>query len=201
VSQEQQGAESADKLMEAALAGESRAFDLLFAEVRPYLQAVAARLLAGRMSDRVDSSDAVQQTMLAAADSIAQFRGRTTAEWRAWVVAILRNEVHNLLRYWHQECRDINREQLAITEPNAGFTPASDASTPSERVSRREGAFELMAAIKRLNPSYREIIELRHFEGLPYKDIAVRMNRSDQAARQLWFRALGQLRKELEEAV
>ena len=201
VSQTTKEVPSPDSLMEAALAGDSHAFELLFQEVRPYLKVVAARLLAGRMSERLDSSDAVQQTMLAVANNFAQFRGQTTAEWQSWVVAILRNEVRNLLRYWHQECRDIDREQFANVESNAGFVPIRDDSTPSERVSRREGAVELMVAIKRLQPHYRKIIELRHFEGLPYKEIAVRMDRSEQSARQLWLRSLGQLRKELEKTL
>ena len=121
------------------------------------------------------------------------------AEWQAWLVAILRNEIRNLLRYWHQECRDVDREQRAPAQSSGGFVLTRDNSTPSIRASRREQAFQLMAAIKRLKPHYRQIIELRHFNALPYKEIAVRMDRTEDSARQLWFRALGQLREEMGE--
>jgi RNA polymerase sigma-70 factor (ECF subfamily) len=55
----------------------------------------------------------------------------------------------------------------------------------------------LADALAVLPPDYRDVIVLRHVEGLPFEIVAQRMNRSAGAVRMLWLRALRSLRQTL----
>jgi RNA polymerase sigma-70 factor, ECF subfamily len=56
------------------------------------------------------------------------------------------------------------------------------------------------AALGQLPEAYREVIILRHLEGLGFPDVARRLSRSLDSVKNLWARALGQLRRSLGEA-
>ena len=48
----------------------------------------------------------------------------------------------------------------------------------------------LADALAELPDDYRQVILLRHIEGLPFEDVAQRMDRRRGAVRMLWLRAL-----------
>ena len=53
-------------------------------------------------------------------------------------------------------------------------------------------------ALQQLPQDYREVIVLRQLEELPFAEVARHMQRSAEAARKLWIRALAALRRALE---
>ena len=59
---------------------------------------------------------------------------------------------------------------------------------------------EALDELDRLNPRHRQVIELRFFGGLTPGEIAELMSRREGTIRALQFRALGALRRHLEEA-
>jgi RNA polymerase sigma-70 factor (ECF subfamily) len=181
----------------AAEAGARDVFWELAERYRPYLKGIVGRLIGDRLSDKVDASDVVQQSLLAAFRQSGQFHGHSPEEWQAWLVAIVRNESLSMLRYWHQEMRDIDRERALAAASSGGFQPAAGGSSPSQQAARREQGTRLLAAIDRLPPDHRQVITLRNLEDLPYEAVAARMGRSEEAVRQLWVRAIERLRQEL----
>jgi RNA polymerase sigma-70 factor (ECF subfamily) len=72
---------------------------------------------------------------------------------------------------------------------------AAPQSSPSQQAARREQAVLLADALAQLPDDYREVILVRHFEGLPLAEVASRMGRSVESVRKLWTRALGQVRR------
>jgi RNA polymerase sigma-70 factor (ECF subfamily) len=70
-------------------------------------------------------------------------------------------------------------------------------STPSQHAARREQAVLLADALGKLPDDYREVIILRHLEGLPFAEVAGRMGRSEDSVQKLWVRALANLRRTL----
>ena len=70
-------------------------------------------------------------------------------------------------------------------------------STPSQRASRREQAVLLADALSLLPDDYREVIILRHLEGLTFPEVAARMGRSLDSVEKLWVRALARVRTAL----
>lgn len=171
-------------------------------EFRPYLRAVAAGILRERLRGKVDVSDVVQQSMLASIERFDQFRGSTRGEWQKWLLVIVRNEARNLLRYWHQDRRHVAKED-AIQGSRAVARDGADGATQrlpgklpsaSRHVALRQDASRMLAGLDELPPEQREVLTLRHFDGLSHKEIAARLDRSEAAVRQLWVRALRQLR-------
>jgi RNA polymerase sigma-70 factor (ECF subfamily) len=61
-----------------------------------------------------------------------------------------------------------------------------------ERIARLEAAFD------RLPADYREVITLTRIVGLPHREVAEAMGRSETASRMLLYRALAELAAELE---
>jgi RNA polymerase sigma-70 factor, ECF subfamily len=78
----------------------------------------------------------------------------------------------------------------------AGALPAPQA-TPSEEAARREQAVRLADALGRLPEPYREVIVLRHLEGLSLAEAARRMGRTEDSVQKLWARSLLKLRESL----
>jgi RNA polymerase sigma-70 factor (ECF subfamily) len=72
---------------------------------------------------------------------------------------------------------------------------ASPYSSPSQQAEQRELAAQVADQLARLPPHYREVIVLRNLEGLPFKEVARRMQRTAGAVRILWLRALDELRQ------
>lgn len=179
-----------------ARAGNTSALWRLAEEHRAYLKAVAARVLSPPVAAKVDPSDIVQRGLLAAFEALGQFRGADLDAWKAWLVAIVRNEARAAMQYWHQQNRDVGRER-PMPEKSSVLVPLpADGSTPSEHAVERERAARLFQALERLPGEYAQVIRLRHFDGLSHRDVAQRMGRAEEAVRQLWVRALRRWRQE-----
>ena len=193
--------------LEAARAGDPSALFRAADELRPYLRAVAHAVLRGRLGGKVDASDVVQQGLLSSMERIEQFRGESPEEWQRWLVAIVRNEARNLLRYWHQDKRRVAVEDAvagsrAIGTPDGGASerlPGSGPS-PSRRVAVRQEAAHMLSIVDTMPAEQRRILTLRHFEGLSHVEIAERLGKSPDAIRQAWVRALRSLRERLRES-
>jgi RNA polymerase sigma-70 factor, ECF subfamily len=174
---------------------------------RNYLKLLARAQVDLHLRSRADASDLVQETFLDACRDFHQFRGSTEAELMAWLKKIL---IYNVAKFIQRQVvakkrdarRDVSldRHLAAVNQSSAHFEAAlaSPASSPSVQASRRERAAVVADYLAQLPPAYREVILLRNLEGLPFADVARRMQRSSGAVRILWVRALDQLRKLLE---
>ncbi len=65
---------------------------------------------------------------------------------------------------------------------------------------QREQSVLLADALGELPAHYREVIVLRHLEGCSFQQVAERMGRSLDSVKNIWTRALGQLRTQMEES-
>jgi RNA polymerase sigma-70 factor (ECF subfamily) len=76
---------------------------------------------------------------------------------------------------------------------------AVESDSPSRHAVEREHEVLLADALAALPADYRDVIVLRHIDGLPFDEVAQRMKRTAGAVRMLWLRALKKLRETLEE--
>ena len=70
----------------------------------------------------------------------------------------------------------------------------ADVTSPSQRFSRNEAFLQLAAALETLSEDYRQVIVLRHVEGLPFAEVAKIMDRSVNSVEKLWVRGLAKLK-------
>jgi RNA polymerase sigma-70 factor (ECF subfamily) len=193
-----------DKLFASAQHGSSACLGRLLTLYSNYLKLLISTQLDDRLRSRVSPSDIVQETFFEAHRDFAQFRGRSSGEFVAWLRKIL---VNNILRVVEQhvltEKRDVRREisleqigrRLEESTARLDSLLAQSAESPSGNAQRHEQELILANALAALPNDYREVIMLRHIEGLSFEEVAERMERSSGAVRMLWLRALEKLRK------
>lgn len=194
---------SFETLLNHARCGESPAQGDLLRRFEPWLRLLARIQCESRFQAKFDASDIVQQTLLEAVRAFPQFRGSTEAELTAWLRQILVHALaHEVRRYHGAQKRDVTLEvsldaALAQSSQRLGAMLAESGPSPSQQAAQRELDVLLADVLARLPDDYREVLILRHLEGLSHDDIAQRMNRTAGAVRMLWTRALIALRHEL----
>jgi len=186
--------------MDAARSGASEALGDLLEGYRNYLRLLARIQIGRRLQGKLDASDLVQDSLLDAHRHFPAFRGSDESQLVQWLRQILAAKASNLIRhYFGTKGRDVRLEQDITAELDhssrmLGGDLAASISSPSQRAASRELGVLMADALERLAPAYRDVIILRHFEGLTFPEVAVRMNRSQDSLEKLWLRALAQLR-------
>jgi len=193
-----------DKLFASAREGSASCLGRLLTLYSNYLKLLIATQLDERLRVRVSPSDIVQETFFEAHRDFAQFRGQSPGEFVAWLRKIL---VNNILRVVEQhllaEKRDVRREislerigrRLEESTARLESLLTQQSDSPSGLAQRNEHEVLLADALADLPDDYRQVILLRHIEGLQFEEVARRMDRSSGAVRMLWLRALERLRK------
>jgi RNA polymerase sigma-70 factor (ECF subfamily) len=192
-----------ERLLARARGGEDGALGRLLERYRAYLTLLARVQIGRRLQGKADDADLVQEAFLEAAGHFARFRGASEPELAAWLRQILANRLAHLLRrYYGTQARDVRlegglRDDLDQSSQALDGGLIAAQSSPSQQASRREQAVLLADALERLPADYREVVVLRHLEGLTFPEVATRMGRSVDSVEKLWVRALPRLRREM----
>jgi RNA polymerase sigma-70 factor (ECF subfamily) len=92
---------------------------------------------------------------------------RDGSDFYPWFYAILRNTCFNFLRR-----RKTRKESSLDAAQEYGFDVPDDSPGPSSRLERKELSALVQREMEHLAPVHREILLLRHFEYLSYKEMA-----------------------------
>lgn len=113
------------------------------------------------MGNPADAEDVVQDAYVRALEGAGRFRG---GDQRAWLLSIVRNGCYSSHR----------RQKVRQAEDFDETVHGEDTATPSpeQRAINRDTSRRVRQAVERLTPEFREVIVLREFEGLSYKEIA-----------------------------
>ena len=149
------------------------------------------------------ASDLVQATFLDGDRNFRRFKGDTEAELLAWLRCILLNHLANFDRRYRQTAK----RRIACERPlesarhrceGGEVSVAAATPPPSWYAVVREEAEALEQAVARLPLDCGRIIVLVHRENLSFAEASRAMNRSVDAARRLWSRAVELLADELD---
>lgn len=194
------------ELLDRARNGDGNGLGLLLRKYFRYLNSLARNHFDQRIRMRISASDVVQETLLEAHRDFESFAGTTLEEFTGWIRRIL---FHNLASAIESHVttakRDVRKqrsldEQVNDASRSLGLfqrTLAAEGPSPSSPVMRDESLEQLRLAINKLPDDYRQVIELRHFEGLAFNEIAQRLDRNPGAVRMLWVRAVEKLKTEM----
>ena len=138
-------------------------------DYRDYLMLLVRLQVGPRLRSKVDASDVVQQAILHAHQSRAQFRGGTEGEWLAWLRAILASALAAAARRFDTQSRDPRRErslegELERSSSRLESLLVADQTSPSERVVRGEELLRLAQAVARLPEDQRRVVELHYLK-------------------------------------
>ena len=141
--------------------GEIKAFEQLVEKYKRKAYFIALSFV-GNQEDALDVS---QDSFVKAFRSLNRFKEEFT--FFPWFYTILRNNCLNHLR--RRRCRD----ETSFDElQESGFQILDNKELPDEAADRTELHEKLRKTIGLLSVEHREIIMLRHFQGMSYKEIA-----------------------------
>jgi len=186
--------------IQEARAGDADALGRALESCRDYLLMIATRGLDADLIAKGGASDLVQETLLGACRDFGTFQGCSLDELVAWLCKILQNNlaVHRR-RYRGTRKRQVSLEipigNLAGGEARRALT--CDSVSPGSHAASREQTAALMAALGRIPEDYRRVVVWYQYDQLTFKEIARKLDRSTEAARKLWSRALIRLTDEL----
>jgi RNA polymerase sigma-70 factor (ECF subfamily) len=190
-----------DECLRAARGGSRDALGQALEACRHYLLRIAREELDSVLQAKASPSDLVQETFLEAQRDFPKFQGRTEAELLAWLRQVLLHNLANLVRHYRATAkRQVQREVRLTSDGNGAPELADTHPTPSARLQARERQAQVEKALERLPPDYRQVILLRNQARHSFEEVGQRMNRSADAARRLWSRAIERLQEELEGA-
>ncbi len=154
-----------ERLLRAARAGDDGALGALLDLYRAYLSLLARLQIGRRLQGRLDPSDLVQETFLAAGNSFDQFRGMAEAELTAWLRQIMASKVADMVRHNTAGRRDVRLERQLEEDLDRSSHALSGllvvpGSSPSQHAVRRENAVLLADALDALPTDYREVLIL-----------------------------------------
>lgn len=174
------------QLVERAVAGDQRAFELLVIKYQRRIERLIGRMV--RDTDLVQ--DIAQETFIRAYRALHQFRG--DAQFYTWLYRIAVNTAKKALM-------DMKRNPV-ISESafrnsddddetyRTGYEPISD-ETPETVLAAQEIAQMVNVAMDALPEDLRQAVVLREIEGLSYDEIAIAMNCPIGTVRSRIFRA------------
>jgi RNA polymerase sigma-70 factor (ECF subfamily) len=157
--------------------GERSAFDQL---VRRHQKGVW-RLVRRYVRNDADAADVTQQAFVRAFRGLGGFRG--TATVRSWLYRIAINCALSWLR-------DHKREQPAEIDEDA----LVDVHTAPSKIADGQDNARLRAAIEKLPPKQKMVLELRVFDDLPFKEVAELADCTENTAKVNFHYAVKRLR-------
>ena len=153
-----------------------------------------------RLRNPADVDDVVQVVLAQAARRLETYRGEATL--LTWLIRICRHEISRQL---HQSSRDadmmtpfLNDDLLRSVVESVEGDPSAG---PEEETRRRELISLIQFALDQLPERYASALELKYIEGLNSKEIARRMQISDEATQSLLARARRSFREVCGEAL
>jgi RNA polymerase sigma-70 factor (ECF subfamily) len=189
--------------IQLAKTGDGQSLGALLATHERYLKLLADVQLGQRLRRKVDASDIVQETFLEAHRGIQRFEGSTGEQLVAWLKTILAARLANTMRHYvGTKARDVRLEEQigqSIEQSSISLQTmlADPHSSPSQHLAGKEQTQFIAEALLRLGDDYREVIVMRHLEGLSFPEIAASMNRSVDSVEKLWLRGMAKLKQEV----
>jgi RNA polymerase sigma-70 factor (ECF subfamily) len=138
--------------------------------------------------------------MLEAQQDLQSFAGDSESAFMAWLRTVIANNILNEYRYWAAKKRSGARQEMSL-ESSAVDEVRATEMTPLTTASERERRKRITVAIALLSDEYREVILLRNRDGLSFSDIGQKLNRTADAARMLWGRAIQKLTEQLHDQI
>ncbi len=170
-------------LVEKAQQGERTAFELLVERYRARVEALIGSRLGSHLRGHVTVEDIFQESLLQAFGSFERFRWQGEDSFLRWIGGITENVIR-------RESRRLDQTRRIRLDPRT-----TQPVSPSKAMRRDERFERLEKALGNLTGDHRRVIMLSRIEGLPTKEIAGRLNRSESAVKNLLLRALKELQE------
>jgi RNA polymerase sigma-70 factor (ECF subfamily) len=175
------------RLLEAARAGDAAALDTLLTRYQPRIYRFGMKMC--RRPE--DAADVLQDTLLAMARGLRDFRGASSVS--TWLYTIARSYcIKKRRRSKFAPERELSLEAEARDEVGGLADPRR---RPDETLEARRLEEALARSIASLDPKYRDVLVLRDVEGLPASEVAQVMGLTIEAVKSRLHRARASVRE------
>ncbi len=166
---------------------------------RPPLLAYIQGQIGPRLGSKIEPEDILQETVAEAVRVIDQVELEERVPF-AWLCHVAQRRIIDAhRRYFGAKKRDAGREVALGSPGGSSSRPAvidmivASMTTASMVFVRNERERDLLAALGELPELQREALRLRYIEGLPSKEIATRLGKTDGAIRVMLTRSISRL--------
>lgn len=185
-------------LVHRAKAGEDAALNLLLERYLQRILRIVRSRLGPKLRGKMESMDVVQEVMMRAIKGFENFELKDEAAFLHWISKLVQNQIRDVADYHHAEKRDMNREVQKKTSDEKDCSilsnlPADSIYKPSFQIRLKEDVLALEAALDQLPETQREVVIMRQYEGLSFKEIGAELGLSEDAARMQFARSMSKL--------
>ena len=183
-------------LLEQLHGGDPDALARLVARDLSWVRQRVEQRMGAFLRGHADPEDVVQEAMMRVLRDGPRFSIADMDECRALVARIVENVLRNENRWLRRQQRDAHRaEPLASA---SALELSAGATSPSRAAARNEDAAWIRLGVELLTERDSEVVTLRDFEGLPFRQIAERLAANEDAVRIRYHRAVGRLARIVE---
>jgi RNA polymerase sigma-70 factor (ECF subfamily) len=176
------------QLFERARGGSGEALEAFYARAARKLLPIIRLRLGRSLRSELESRDILQAVLLKSVTRLDQLKEPAAA--MSWLARMAENEIRDRADYAARERRDAAR-RVPLDE-HAGTLPAPVRQALSQAI-LTERVERLERAIESLPDAQRDIVVLRTFEELPFAEIGRRLDKSEDACRMAFARAMAAL--------
>lgn len=178
--------------------GDSHALETLLEHQRDFLRRLLALRMEPALRRRVDPSDVIQETLVVANGKMDDYLRRRPTAFRLWLRRkALERLVEHRRKHFAQK-RSVERE-LSLQDASSALAHSLADGRPSKILMRRELCRQIQQVVADLSELDREILLLRHVEGLTNSEIADLLKLDVKTASKRYGRALLKLSNRLSE--
>lgn len=181
--------------------GTAEDLSTFFESHRRQLLAYVDRNLGPALRTRIEPEDILQEVVASALASLEQFlvEGRDPFRLFCQIAEqrIIDFHRHHVGAQKRSTSREVSMNAPAQGADDFGFVDMLVASitSPSQAFSRDQKEFRLQQALAELSGEQREVLRLRYVEGLPTREIAEQVGKTDGAIRVMLTRAVARLQE------
>ncbi len=118
-----------------------------------------------RTENENDAEDITIQTFAKAFDKINTYN--EDYKFKTWLITISKNIHIDLVRKQKKSIRNTSKDN-----EDRYFEIVDNSPTPEDKIITEQNLAKLLRDIKKLKPHYQEVINLRYFQELSYKEIS-----------------------------
>lgn len=172
------------ELITLAREGDRCALDQLFSVYGERIRRIIRLRMGKELRSKLESMDLVNEALMCAVRDLKEFSYRDEGDFLRWLAQIAENRIRDNLDRLHAGKRDIRKESPLDDDTSKGTNrhnrvqQLAMSTTPSAILSKKEELDKLENAIDQLKPEHRKIILLAKIEGLSYKEVADKLNKS-----------------------
>jgi RNA polymerase sigma-70 factor (ECF subfamily) len=162
----------------------------MWEEHRPRLLAMLSRRI---QASPLDPEDILQETFLLARRRWDQFKAQARMTPYAW---LYRLALDCLIEQWRRKHRAGRDQEMALPERSSillGLGIVDPGTSPSEAAAHAECQERMRQVLALLKDTDREILWMRHYDELSFKEAAVALGISENTATKRYVRALQRL--------